>query len=115
MMVQLSLAEQETSFRVVVNTTEPMFIYCGFPSHCHNGMSAVVNPSDTQTLEAYRLAARKVDETVVPDSVFGGQLVAASGGSPTPPASNTSSQKGNGAAWVGVSAVGAFFAAVMML
>ncbi|KAK4446416.1 extracellular serine-rich protein [Podospora aff. communis PSN243] len=110
-----SSGQNETSFRVVVNTTEPMFIYCGNHPHCQNGMSAVVNPSDSQTLEAYRLAAKEVDDTVVPESVFGGQLVAASAGSPTPPASNSSGPKANGAVWVGLSGVGAFVAAVMML
>ncbi|KAK0622314.1 hypothetical protein B0T14DRAFT_399991, partial [Immersiella caudata] len=70
-----------TSFRVVVDTTKPIFIYCGNPSHCQNRMSAVVNPNDSQTLEAYRLAASKAGHTIVPDNVFDGQLVAASVGS----------------------------------
>ncbi|KAK3339963.1 extracellular serine-rich protein [Lasiosphaeria hispida] len=107
--------QNKNAFQIVVNTTEPMFIYCGFPSHCKNGMAAVVNPGNGQTLEAYRLAAEKVKDTVVPDGVFGGQAVAASGGSSTPPASNPSGPKANGAASVGVSAVGVLAAVVITM
>jgi hypothetical protein len=120
---------QKTAFRVVVTTTDPMFIYCGFPSHCQNGMTAVVNPNGSQTLEAHRLAAREVDRTIVPDGVFGGQLVAATEGSPTPPSAGSGSSGSGGpevnaaaAAWalaggsLGVGGgSGAFVVAVVMM
>jgi hypothetical protein len=91
-----------------------MFIYCGHLKHCQNGMTAVVNPNNSQTLEAHRLAARMANDTIVPESVFGGQLVAATGGSPTPPASGPTGPKTNGATWLEISKVG-FFAAVFMM
>jgi len=78
-------------------------------------MAAVVNPSNAQTLEAYRLAAEKVEDTIVPDGVFGGQVVAASGGSPTPSGSDSGGPKANAAGRVGGVAVLAFAAMAMTL
>ncbi|KAK0727690.1 hypothetical protein B0T26DRAFT_605630, partial [Lasiosphaeria miniovina] len=73
-----SSRQNKTAFQITVNTTNPIFIYCGFLTHCQNGMTAVVNPNDTQTLEAYRLAAKEVERTIVLDGgAFGGRLVAA--------------------------------------
>jgi len=78
-----------------------MFIYCGFPSHCRNGMSAVVNPGNGQTLEAYRIAAATVEEATVPEGVFGGTVVAASGGVSKTSGSESRGVNRRGKGWVG--------------
>lgn len=115
-------------FRVTVNTTDPIFFYCGFPSHCELGMVGVINPSGSQTLDAYMAAAKTASGTVVPNGVVGGQVVAAgsAGSSLTPPASTPSSgggggggiyggPSGNGAAALGVSLASIIMAAVLLV
>lgn len=32
-----------TTFRVQVNNTNPVWLYCGVPGHCQAGMAAVIN------------------------------------------------------------------------
>ncbi|KAK3353724.1 Cupredoxin, partial [Lasiosphaeria hispida] len=32
-------------FRVTINSTNPIFFYCGVPGHCGAGMSGAINPS----------------------------------------------------------------------
>lgn len=106
--------KQPNAFQIVVNTTDPMFVYCGFPLHCKNGMSAVINPGNdtTQTLEAYRLASAEVRDAVVPREVFGGQVVASSGNTPPPGRSLASSQ--HVAVSMAVPVVGALIAVALM-
>ncbi|KAK5652233.1 hypothetical protein OQA88_10730 [Cercophora sp. LCS_1] len=107
-----SSGQNPSAFQIVVNTTDPMFVYCGFPLHCKNGMSAVINPGKGQTLEAYRIASAKVD-AVVPNGVFGGQIVASSGNTPPPGKSDASSP--SGVISLGVPVAVALAAAAMML
>ncbi|KAK5653265.1 hypothetical protein OQA88_9164 [Cercophora sp. LCS_1] len=114
------------AFEVTVNTTEPIFFYCGFPSHCQIGMSGAINPSSEQSLSAYQKGAQSVASTVVPDGVFGGQVVAASGGTsggssstPTSPggggAGPSGGPTGSGAVALAVPVVGAFLATILMM
>jgi hypothetical protein len=58
-------------FRVTVTNTDPIFFYCSVEGHCSGGMVGVVNPSSSQTLQAYQDAAGSAVE-VAPASVFGG-------------------------------------------
>ncbi|KAK0723413.1 hypothetical protein B0T26DRAFT_599950, partial [Lasiosphaeria miniovina] len=81
-------AENANVFRVVVNSTDPIFFYCTVPGHCNGGMSGVVNPSGSQTLAAYQSSAQTAS-LVVPPNVFGGQV--ASGSSSSSNGGSTSS------------------------
>jgi plastocyanin len=36
--------ESKTTFEVKVNSTDPLWIYCGAPAHCEAGMVGVINP-----------------------------------------------------------------------
>lgn len=78
-------------------------------------MSAVINQgnSTTQTLEAYRLASAKIKDAVIPDRVFGGQVVASSGDSPPPGKSSASLRYG--AVSMAAPVVGALAAVAMLL
>jgi hypothetical protein len=46
-------------FSVLVNDTNPIWIYCGQTGHCQKGMSMVINEKagSNKTLEAYKAAA----------------------------------------------------------
>ena len=37
-----AISSMET-FSVTVNSTDPIWLYCGTPSHCEGGMAAVIN------------------------------------------------------------------------
>ncbi|KAG0648011.1 putative GPI-anchored cupredoxin [Hyphodiscus hymeniophilus] len=51
-----------TAFTIVVNSTDPIWFFCGFPGHCGLGMVGVINPpSDgSQTVAQFAAAAAKV-------------------------------------------------------
>jgi len=71
--VQLMLPLQKNVFHVTVNSTEPTFYYCSVGMHCANGMVAAINPSDDQTVDAYR-AASKGKQPKAPTGVYGGEF-----------------------------------------
>lgn len=52
-------------FSVLVNDTNPIWLYCGQTGHCQQGMSMVINEvaSSNKTLEAYKAAAAKLGST----------------------------------------------------
>ncbi|KAE9364061.1 Cupredoxin [Stipitochalara longipes BDJ] len=51
-------------FRVTVQNTDPIWFFCGTPSHCQGGMAGVVNPpSSGDTLAAYKSAAQGTSTT----------------------------------------------------
>lgn len=53
-----------------------MVFYCAqnLGSHCKNGMSGVINPGGSSTLESYQKAAQSVSAAGSPPSVFGGTI-----------------------------------------
>lgn len=62
-------------FKVTVNHTDPMFIYCsqGNGNHCPRGMVAAINPSGNKTLSAYaQNAIGRAIFSPFPDEAFGG-------------------------------------------
>ncbi|KAL7920755.1 Cupredoxin [Trichoderma austrokoningii] len=90
----VSSGEGSEVFQVTVNSTDPMFFYCSqnVLSHCISGMSGVVNPNSTQTLDAYQKAAKNAKDATNPSAPIGGRLVS-SGSSTTSsaaPAATTS-------------------------
>ncbi|KIY02105.1 uncharacterized protein Z520_02243 [Fonsecaea multimorphosa CBS 102226] len=63
-------------FSMRVNSTDPIWIYCGQVGHCAAGMSLVINPpSNGNTLAAYQKASSG-QSGQIPSSVFGGVIVA---------------------------------------
>lgn len=80
----------------MVNSTDPIFFYCAQTvlEHCKNGMSGVVNPSSSQTLGAYKNAAKSVSTASHPTNSFGGTLVSSGQTSTSASASPTSSGGG---------------------
>lgn len=88
---------------MTVNSTDPIFFYCSQAGHCGTGMVGAVNPSSSQTLDAFRSAAQGKSSSS-PANVFGGQVGPASGSTTTtttsagaaPPAQTTASGGGGG-------------------
>lgn len=80
----------------MVNSTDSIFFYCAQTvlEHCKNGMSGVVNPSSSQTLGAYKNAAKSVSSASHPANSFGGTLVSSGQTSTSASASPTSSGGG---------------------
>ncbi|PKS12568.1 hypothetical protein jhhlp_000776 [Lomentospora prolificans] len=60
-------------FHVTVNSTEPTFYYCSVGMHCANGMVAAINPTEEQTVAAYRAASQGKAATA-PSGVYGGEF-----------------------------------------
>ncbi|KAM7218534.1 Cupredoxin [Rhypophila decipiens] len=87
--------ENSDVFRVTVNSTSPIFFYCGVPGHCEGGMAGVVNPSSSgsETLDAYKNAAQNAN-TVAPANVFGGVLGPADDSSSSSTTTTTASGTG---------------------
>jgi len=79
-------------FSVTINSTDPIVFYCSqnLGSHCKNGMSGVVNPAGSSTLENYQNEAKKAKSAGSPPSVFGGVE-----GSPSSGSSSSSSSSGS--------------------
>ncbi|KAJ5460176.1 uncharacterized protein N7458_001728 [Penicillium daleae] len=68
---------------LTVNDTNPIWFYCGQVGHCAAGMVGVINPSGSDTLNAFKSAASNANGQSVPATVQGGILG-------TPSASQTS-------------------------
>ena len=64
-------------FRVMVNSTDPIFFYCTIEGHCQGGMVGAVNPSSDETLDNYKNMAQNAEGGKAPASMFGGTLVKA--------------------------------------
>ncbi|KAG8527287.1 uncharacterized protein KY384_008031 [Bacidia gigantensis] len=41
--VEVKGTESDQTFNVVVNDTNPIWLYCGYEGHCNRGMAMVVN------------------------------------------------------------------------
>ncbi|OAL39954.1 hypothetical protein AYO20_00867 [Fonsecaea nubica] len=68
--------QASTMFSMTVNSTDPIWLYCGQVGHCAAGMAMVINaPSNGNTLDAYKQAATSQSGTI-PSDVFGGVIVA---------------------------------------
>ncbi|OAQ64606.1 hypothetical protein VFPPC_05864 [Pochonia chlamydosporia 170] len=63
----------ESFFSITIENTDPIFFYCAVDSHCQGGMVGVINQG-SDTLDAYRTAAIKTDNTVTPNGAFGGNV-----------------------------------------
>jgi len=62
-------------FTVPITSTDPIYIYCGYRSHCQSGMVMAINPpSSGNTLNAYRSAAAGASGSTNPAQVQGGTL-----------------------------------------
>lgn len=58
----------------MVNSTDPMFLYCSVAKHCQNGMVAAVNPTKDMTLSKYMDVTGDADENMSPPKVYGGTV-----------------------------------------
>jgi len=71
-------------FTIPVNSTDPIWFYCGQVTHCQSGMVGVINPpASGQTLDQYKSAAAGASGTSTPASVQGGTVAAPSTSSPS--------------------------------
>ncbi|KAF2096708.1 hypothetical protein NA57DRAFT_58605 [Rhizodiscina lignyota] len=65
-----------TSFKLKINSTEPIWYYCPQTTlkHCQSGMVGVINPPSggNQTIEAFKDAAKNASTSSNPASVQGG-------------------------------------------
>ncbi|KAJ5733261.1 hypothetical protein N7533_013708, partial [Penicillium manginii] len=59
---------------LTVNDTNPIWFYCGQVGHCAAGMVGVINPSGSDTLDAFKSAASSVSGQSVPATAQGGIL-----------------------------------------
>jgi hypothetical protein len=75
---------QPMMFLVTINTTDPIYYYCGQIGHCQAGMVGVINPPCNQgnsftspgSFNAYKSLAMAVTEVgPLPSLIMGGQLV----------------------------------------
>ncbi|KIX07837.1 uncharacterized protein Z518_02491 [Rhinocladiella mackenziei CBS 650.93] len=79
-------------WRIMVNSTDPIWLYCSATGHCEGGMAMVVNPpSSGNTLDAYMSAAANAQGSS-PETVQGGVFGAATddGGSSNSSSSSSS-------------------------
>jgi len=114
-------------FTLTINDTNPIWFYCGVPTHCESGMAGVINPpSGGNTIAAYIAAAAKAT-TQAPATIQGGVIGPAkvvtqstgSTGSSTSSAASTSStaksagvEARGGVQWVILAITGVVAAAV---
>ena len=65
---------RQGSFSFLVNSTDPLWLYCGVGRHCQGGQVMVVNPPSggDQTLDNYRTAAGNAGNSQNPQGVQGG-------------------------------------------
>ncbi|KAL2432883.1 hypothetical protein ABEF95_004124 [Exophiala dermatitidis] len=85
-------------WRIQVNSTDPLWLYCSAKGHCEGGMAMVVNqPNNAKTLDAYKTAAKNAQGSS-PSTVQGGVFGAAS--------NSTSGSSSSGSSGSGSSATG---------
>ncbi len=63
---------QKNVFKVLVNSTAPLYYYCSVGAHCANGMVAAINPTTDKTVASLKTAARG-KTAVKPSGVYGGK------------------------------------------
>lgn len=108
------------TFVVTVQSSDPLWFYCGQLGHCQGGMVGVINPpASGNTLDEFKSAAANVAKSSLPSSVQGGVLGgSASGGSTSGSTSATaaSSTSKSGAGMLvpgGALFLGGLFAALL--
>jgi len=60
---------KDFTFRQVVNDTNPLFFYCGTPTHCEKGMFGIINPPNA--LGSPSSAASMMSSLAINDSAIG--------------------------------------------
>jgi hypothetical protein len=86
---------QPIQFLVTINTTDPIYYYCGQIGHCQGGMVGVINPpcngngiNSTGSFNVYKSLAMAVTSVgPLPSVIMGGQLVSSSYPTGRPPGS----------------------------
>lgn len=82
----------ETTFKIQVKDTKPIWLYCAQGNHCGAGMVGVINPPPDKTIAAFKAKAKEVGNTTrTPPEVvagLGGKLETC--GTGTPPAVHSS-------------------------
>jgi plastocyanin len=71
--------EGKMMFTMMVNSTDPIWLYCSQGEHCQAGMGMVINQASSgpNTLDAYKAASKGVQAAASPDTgVSGGMVVA---------------------------------------
>ncbi|KAJ6024689.1 hypothetical protein N7540_005486 [Penicillium herquei] len=79
---------------LTVNDTHPIWFYCGQVGHCQAGMVGVINPSGSDTLNAFKSAASSANGQSVPTAVQGGILGTPSAGQTATTSSSTTTTSG---------------------
>jgi len=89
-------AANETVFVLNITGTDPIWFFCGFPTHCGTGMVGVINPPTTgnDTIETFAAAAAGMDTISPTFEPQGGMVEAASAvtASTTSPSPSTSAK-----------------------
>lgn len=83
------MTNQSLLFLLTINTTDPIYYYCGQIGHCQKGMVGVINPpcDGSKNFVDYQSAAKLVTSVgPLPSVVRGGQFVSTyPSGTPTAP------------------------------
>ncbi|KAL2432853.1 hypothetical protein ABEF95_015549 [Exophiala dermatitidis] len=88
-------------WRIQVNSTDPLWLYCSAKGHCEGGMAMVVNqPNNAKTLDAYKTAAKNAQGSS-PSTVQGGVFGAASNSTSGSSGSSSSGSSGSGSSATG--------------
>lgn len=66
--------DRKPVWSLTVNDTNPIWFYCGQVGHCQAGMVGVINPSGSDTLDAFKSAASSANGESVPAMAQGGIL-----------------------------------------
>ncbi|EXJ66389.1 uncharacterized protein A1O5_10541 [Cladophialophora psammophila CBS 110553] len=83
-------------WRIQINSTDPLWLYCSATGHCEGGMAMVVNPpSSGNTLSSYKSAAQNAQGSS-PETVQGGIFGAAVASSSSSSASGSSTASATG-------------------
>jgi plastocyanin len=109
-------------FNVLVNATNPLWVYCSQGRHCQNGMVMVINENtaanSSRSLENYKLSAASVQQAGVP-TIGGGGLIGGQPGIPTDPnnpqQTGQPGQNAGAALHVPIALIGAILGATLLI
>lgn len=98
-----------THWNITINSTEPIFYYCGAPNSCLGElMIGVINPNETQTFAAQEQAAKDSTFMVKPGDPIpkeGSASLSATGAAATATATNSSAPTSHGGVHLGGGAI----------